>query len=380
MGHTTRMDHTPLAAALADHLREQGTPEHISRLFAQVPRHRFLPDLMWGEDRTRYDRTTDPEAWMAAAYSDQPLTTQRDDGTEGGRGIASSSSSAPSVMARMLVAAEIEPAHQVLEVGTGTGYNAALLSRMLGGGQVTTVEIDGTLAETARSALYTEGHYPTVIVGDGEQVGAGRPNFDRIIATCTVAQIPSTWMVQMRGRGKIVTPWAPTPGAPGGVLAALDTTGHGVAHGRFEGGLSFMWARGQRWPDQPAPRPHALAHQVDQTTTDPREPFLDGDQALILSLLMPSWSYGMRVAPDAEDPHVWLASTRCSSWARLHADGRVEQFGARMIATEADNAMRWWQSKGRPAVSEFGLTVDLDHGIQTVWTHGPEHALWSTHR
>ena len=376
MGTTTSMDHTPLARALAETLP---APEHIRRLFAEVPRHRFLPDTMWGPDRTGYDRAADPAGWMRAAYTDQALTTQRDDGTSGGAGVPSSSSSAPTVMARMLTAAEIEPTSRVLEIGTGTGYNAAMMSRLLGPSQVTTVEIDEGLAEAARSVLYAEGHYPTVITGDGETVGGGMPSYDRVISTCTVSQVPAAWLRQVRGHGRIVTPWSPTPGAPGGVLAVLDSTG-GYATGKFEGGLSFMWARGQRWPGQPAPAPGATPNTTETVTGDPRGPWLDGDQALVLSLMMPSWSYGMRMEPGSDEPYVWLSSTVCRGWARLHPDGRIEQGGGRRLVDEARHSWQRWETQGRPAVSDFGLTVDLDRGVQTVWVHGPQHALWSTHR
>lgn len=378
-GHNQTMDHSPLARALAGQTPDH-VPDYIRHLFAWVPRHRFLPDIMWGPDRTRYDRATDPEVWMRAAYADQALTTQRDDGREG-MGISSSSSSAPSVMARMLAAAHLEPKHRVLEVGTGTGYNAALLCQLLESSQVTTIEIDPAIAETARSALYAQGLYPTIITGDGELSGGGLPSFDRVIATCTVSEIPSAWIRQLRGRGRIVTPWAPTPGAPGGVLAVLDSS-HGRAEGRFEGALAFMWARGQRDPGgTPPPHQEVEAQTTERVLGDPRAPWLNGDQALLLSLLMPAWAFGMGMEEGADEPYVWVTSTSADAgWARLHADGRVEQGGGRRLVDEAAGAWEVWQRWDRPAVSDFGLSVDLDRGVQTVWVHGPQHTLWSTHR
>lgn len=380
MGHTTGMDYAPLAASLAGRLRDRGIPEHIARLFVRVPRHRFLPDVYWTTDRTRVDRTEDPGTWLRTAYTDQPLTTQRDDGAEGGMGIPSSSSSAPSVMARMLAAASIEPDQQALEVGTGTGWNAALLSELLGSRNVASVEIDERLADAARGALYAAGYSPDVVTGDGEWVQTRYPAYHRIIATCTVSAVPWRWLEQVRGRGRIVTPWSPTPGAPGGVLAVLDMNGGGVAEGRFEGSLSFMWARGQRWPGRPAPPSAVRAEHNDRVNGDPREPWMDGEQALLLALLQPDWSYGMGMEDGADEPYVWLASTRCESWARVHADGRVEQGGGRRLVDEARMAWQWWEAQGRPPVSSFGLTVDRDTGRQTVWLHGPQHAVWSTQR
>ncbi|WP_435107363.1 protein-L-isoaspartate O-methyltransferase family protein [Nocardiopsis synnemataformans] len=380
MGHTTGMDYAPLAQALAARLRDGGTPDHIAALFARVPRHRFLPDVYWTQDRTWVDRAEDPGTWLRTAYTDQALTTQRDDGRDGGMGVPSSSSSAPTVMARMLAAARIEPDQRVLEVGTGTGWNAALLAELLGSRNVASIEIDEGLADTARGSLYAAGYTPDVVVGDGEHVETRYPAYHRIIATCTVSAVPWRWLEQLRGRGRIVTPWSPTPGAPGGVLAVLDTVTSTHAEGRFEGSLSFMWARGQRWPGQPAPDPDARAEHTETVTGDPREPWLDGERALLLSLLRPEWTFGMRMEPGAEQPYVWLASTRCESWARLHADGRVEQGGRRLLVEESRMAWRWWENHGRPSVDRFGLTVDRDAGRQTVWLDGPQHALWNTYR
>jgi protein-L-isoaspartate O-methyltransferase len=374
------LDYAPLAASLAGRLQERGAPEHIARLFVRVPRHRFLPDVYWTSDGSRVDRTTDPATWLRTAYTDQPLTTQRDDGTDEGMGFPSSSSSAPSVMARMLAAARIEPNMRVLEIGTGTGWNAALLSELLGSRNVASVEIDEAMVAASRLALYTAGYTPDVVLGDGERVETRYPAYSRIISTCTVANVPWRWLEQIRGRGRIVTPWAPTPGAPGGVLAVLDTVTATHAEGRFEGSLSFMWSRTQRWPGQPAPSPDLRAERTDQVDGDPREPWLDGEQAVLLSLLRPAWSFGMGTEPGAEAPYVWLASTQCDGWARLHADGRVEQGGGRRLVDEARTAWQWWAAQGRPAVSDFGLTVDRSAGRQTVWLHGPQHAVWSTHR
>lgn len=373
------LDYTPLAQGLADELRAQGTPDRIADLFAQVPRHRCLPHTFWDEDRTFYDWGADPDAWLTAAYTDQALTTQRDDGAVGGMGMPTSSSSAPTVMARMLAASDLRPGQQVLEVGTGTGYNAALLTELVGADHVVTVEVDQALADNARADLAAAGYLPVVAHGDGEDPPVPPSSQDRLIATCTVAAVPWRWLDVVRSGGRIVTPWSPSPGAPGGVLAVLDVTS-GRAAGRFEGSLAFMWARGQRWPGQPAPEVDAQADQVEQVTGDPREAWLDGDMAVLLSLLRPDWTFGMGFEPGADEPHVWIVSTSCSSWMRLHADGRVEAAGNRPLWGEFADALTWWRAQGSPPVTEFGLTVDRGRSVQTVWLHSPDTAVWTSHR
>ncbi|MET9713182.1 rRNA adenine N-6-methyltransferase family protein [Nocardiopsis alba] len=374
---TTRPNPTDLARELAARLPG---PEHVRAPFATVPRHRFLPDVLWDENSVRHDRSADPDAWTRTAYTDQALVTQRDDGREDGTGLPTSSSSAPTVMARMLTAARIEPRDRVLEIGTGTGYNAALLSTLVGDDRVTSIEIDPRIAARARRSLIEAEFTPTVLTGDGENFATGLPGpaYDQAIATCTVGRVPAVWIRQVREHGRIVTPWAPTPGAPGGVLAVLDVA-DGRAEGRFEGGLAFMWARGQRRAGHRSPV-GAEADTVTRVDGDPREPWLDGEQALLLSLLMPGWAHGMGQEDDAEEPYVWIASTTCPSWARLHADGRIERSGEWNLVDQVAQVREWWHDQGEPGYTDFGLTVDLARERQTLWLHEPHQTLWSTRR
>ncbi|MFD6097408.1 protein-L-isoaspartate(D-aspartate) O-methyltransferase [Nocardiopsis flavescens] len=375
------LDYSPIALQLVDALLDQGTPAHIANAFARVPRHRFLPRVFWGEDRTRYDRDTDPAAWLAAAYTDQPLVTQIDDGSAGGMDVPTSSSSAPSVMARMLTAADLRHGHTVLEVGTGTGYNAAVLCELLHRAGVISIDIDKSLVDTATANLHTCGYRPAVLPRDGEAPGLAPGAVHRLIATCTVSDVPWQWLEVAGPDGRIVTPWAPTPGAPGGVLAVLDIdSGGGRASGRFEGGLSFMWARGQRRPSRPAPSPDALAEHTLQAADDPRADWLDGERALLLSLLVPGWSFGMGMDEGVVEPHVWIGSTSCSSWLRLHVDGRVESAGPRRLWAEFTDALVWWRAQGEPDLSDFGLTVDRGRALQRVWLGNPDTPVWTAHR
>ncbi|MDT0328036.1 methyltransferase domain-containing protein [Nocardiopsis lambiniae] len=376
MGNTENMDHLSSALSLADDLLTNGVPDRIAGLFGKVPRHLFLPDLLWTEDRRRLDRATEPDEWWDAVYSDQALVTQRDDGRPNGPGVPTSSSSAPTVMARMLMAAVCEPRRHVLEIGTGTGFNAALLSEVVGDDHVTSVEIDPGLAGVARAALREAGYAPGVITGDGE---ADLPDgaFDRLIATCTFSRIPGAWRRRLVDGGRVVAPWAPDPGLPGGALAVLDAVAPGVLEGRFEGTLSFMWARGQRYVSGPAPDPEATPDRAESRDGDPREPLLEGETTVLLSLLVPQWRMGMHVEPGAVEPYLWVASTGCGSWARLYGDGRVEQSGSRLLVDEFDAALGRWRSWGEPGVERFGLTVDARSGLHRLWHETPERLLWS---
>src|SRR5262249_50607853 len=137
----------------------------------------------------------------------------------------------PSLMARMLEALDITGTERVLEIGTGTGYNAALLCEGLDdGGHVVSVDIDGGLVEAARAHLSSLGYAPTVATVDGE---AGYPDpapYDRIIATCSLPRVPVEWIAQTAEGGLILLNLFRDLG--GGALALLRVEG-GQASGHF---------------------------------------------------------------------------------------------------------------------------------------------------
>jgi hypothetical protein len=84
--------------------------------------------------------------------------------------------------------------HQVLEIGTGTGYSSALMCHRLGEDNVTTVEVDPEVAERADLALESAGFSTWTVTGDGLLGHPRRAPYDRVIATCAVRRIPYTWI------------------------------------------------------------------------------------------------------------------------------------------------------------------------------------------
>ncbi|MGW0879345.1 methyltransferase domain-containing protein [Streptomyces sp. NPDC002671] len=196
--------------------------------FAAVPRHLFVPyyydvgaggghERRWGESPERAAR----ERWVRGAYADVPLATRLRDGE------LLSSSSRPSLMARILAELRVEDGHRVLEVGAGTGYNAALLCHRLGDdGLVTTVDLEPEFTESARRHLAEAGHGPLVVTGDGARGVPERAPFDRIIATCELRTVPRAWLAQCRPGARVLTPLA-----TGLVVLTVPDPGH--AEGRF---------------------------------------------------------------------------------------------------------------------------------------------------
>ncbi|GAA3734675.1 methyltransferase domain-containing protein [Salinactinospora qingdaonensis] len=246
------------------------------RAVAAVDREPFIPETIYvsAEDTgwlVPLRRTHDPATWRAHVHADAPVVTAveydprlpahlRDPAA--GRGVVStSSSSKPAIMARMVDALRLAAGHRVLEIGTGTGWNAAVISNITGPGTVTTVEVTAELADAARRALAATGYEVDVVTGDGERGHPPNAPYDRVIATVAVHTLPYAWVAQTRPGGLLVVPWEPTF-HPDGPLAVLRREGDGTAQGRFVGPAHFMPLHQQR-SDTAAP--HETREQWEAT-------------------------------------------------------------------------------------------------------------------
>jgi protein-L-isoaspartate(D-aspartate) O-methyltransferase len=180
-------DVAALHQTLIDSLTQRGCihSARVEAAFRSVERHLFLPGVPLDE-----------------VYRDQVIVTKTIDG------VAVSSSSQPEIMAVMLEQLDLLPGQRVLEIGAGTGYNAALIAHIVGeSGDVVTVDIDRDLADAARDHLTTAGYRRVrVVSGDG---GLGHPAgapFDRIILTVGAWDIAPAWREQLQRDGRLVLP------------------------------------------------------------------------------------------------------------------------------------------------------------------------------
>jgi protein-L-isoaspartate(D-aspartate) O-methyltransferase len=134
--------------------------------------------------------------------------------------------SQPYVVAFMTEQLDIEPQHHVLEVGTGTGYQAAILSRLAR--DVISIERYRTLADAARERLKTLGYgNVTIVAGDGLAGVPGEAPFDRIMVTAAAEDVPETLVGQLAEGGKIVLPLGPRDGTQ--YIVKLTKTAGGLA-------------------------------------------------------------------------------------------------------------------------------------------------------
>ncbi|MDJ1136609.1 methyltransferase domain-containing protein [Streptomyces iconiensis] len=219
--------------------------------FEEVPRELFVPFFYSAVPGGDYERLwrDDPDPgrrarWREGVYTDQPLATRMRDGE------LLSSSSQPSLMALMLEYLDVRDGMDVLEIGTGPGYNAALLSHRLGDSHVTTVDLDPDITDAARSHLAAAGHRPRVITGDGARGCPAHAPYDRVIATCAVPEVPRAWIAQCSPGALVLTPLATG-------LLALRTDQDGCAQGHFTRTPAFfvsLRGTGGVRPAPPVPR------------------------------------------------------------------------------------------------------------------------------
>ncbi|WP_310724023.1 methyltransferase domain-containing protein [Streptomyces sp. N2A] len=351
--------------------------------FAAVPRSAFLPELIWPFDMAAgrsmaVRRRDDPAAWRGYADdADVPVVTQWDDGTHSGTepgAVPTSSASMPSVVFRMLNELDLRPGHNVLEIGTATGWNAALMAHRAGPGKVTTVEVDGAVAAAARGAADRYGLDVRVVHGDG---ALGHPEgapYDRVIATCGVRAVPYAWVAQARPGGVVVVPWG-THFGNGDAVARLVVAPDGKsAAGRFAGPVEFMKLRAQRAPAvvHSAYVTGSVADGEESATTLTEEDVLGtqfGPGRFVLGLRVPDCCHVVAEKRAGSRP-VWFyelggdRSWACV-WFRDGAAARVWQYGPRRLWDEVAAAHRWWVAHGRPDHTRFGLTVDANG--QRVW-------------
>lgn len=151
--------------------------EPILKAMREVRRHRFVP-----------------EPWTSYAYRDRALPIGHDQ-----------TISQPYIVARMTQALQVSPDHEVLEIGTGSGYQAAVLSALVD--TVYSIEIVCELANRARETLDEYGYDNVeVTCGDGYEGWPEHAPFDRIIVTAAPPEIPEALVDQLEKGGRMVLP------------------------------------------------------------------------------------------------------------------------------------------------------------------------------
>jgi protein-L-isoaspartate(D-aspartate) O-methyltransferase len=175
------MDRAERREALVDRLQKRGRvtdPDTLAAL-RSVPRHEFVPE-------ERQD----------AAYHDTPLPIG-----------AGQTISAPHMVGIMTDLLDLEPGDDILEIGTGCGYHAAVTAEVVGAEHVYSVEYHDRLAERARARLASLGYEAvSVLAGDGSAGWPEHAPYDRAYLTCAAPEFPDTVVEQVRPGGFLLAP------------------------------------------------------------------------------------------------------------------------------------------------------------------------------
>lgn len=381
----TSFDPARLRRALADHLEEGGVLETPAwrKAVEDVPRELFLPSFFKDgpspDGITRYtpvSRDADEDEWLSLVYRNETWVTQIDgrvtaDTANGSvTGFPTSSSTMPSTVVGMLESLDVDEGMSVLEIGTGTGYSTGLLCHRLGEDNVTSVEVDPAVSESADQSLEAAGYSTWTVTGDGLLGHPRRAPYDRTIATCAVRRIPYAWVRQTKPGGIILATVGPSAWSYGTGLAKLTVKDDGTAEGRIIGRTSFMPARAEAAvPFSGDLSARAAYADIERKTSLSPDVLNDWMPAFLAQLAAPGAQL-VRAVSDSRET-VYLFDTGREAFAELTADGdewTVRQGGPVAIWDAIESALTAWQDAGEPDISTVRLEVSPE--AHAYWIGG----------
>jgi protein-L-isoaspartate(D-aspartate) O-methyltransferase len=386
-----------LRAAMVNRIIARGwaCTERVAEAMRTVPRHQFLPT-----------------APVEEAYDDQAVIIKR-----GPDGTALSCASEPVIVAMMLDQLDVRPGRRILEIGAGTGYNAALLAHLTGpAGHVTTVDIDPDITAHARAALNATGNrHVHVATRDGALGDPEHAPYDRIILTVAAWDLPPAWWHQLTPNGRLVVPlrwrgqtqsiafnhtngtlrsdsvelcgFVPMIGQDGERSSPVDPDGHVTLHWDIDQPIQPATVHGILHQPKTAARSHVTVGAEEPfdgiwlrlTATDPRTCRIAADRTAVdTDLCVPAIPTRSPALVDA-DSLAYLTLRRSTSktaaW-ELGATGHGPA-GARLAEHICQHIRTWHQDRAaRPTITAYptgtpvGPTVNLNpiHKTHTTLT------------
>ncbi len=336
----------PFVQLLEERLGRTLSPS-VRRAFLQVPRHLFVQQYY--EQRGNSLSWDLVQATPEKIYRDEALVTQID-----GRGMPSSSTSQPSLMAAQLEALALSHGHRVLEIGVGTGYNAALLGELVGDtGQVISIDIDEGLVERAKQHLVQAQALNVVaLAGDGFVGEVRYAPYDRLLATCSIRFVPHAWFEQLKPGGRLVGNWLTH-------LASLFICVEKTQPGELDGGLLDLCAA---YMEMHAKESVPSKQKIDwaQYDTQPQISIsLSGLKTLLqnpaYSLLLQCFLPQMRKRYRSKDDQVSLYLLARGT-ALLVEDDRLVIFGDKGIGQIVQQSFDLYHQLGQPRITDYRAT------------------------
>lgn len=341
-----------LRERFAARLRAEGaiTRDDVWTAFATVPREAFLTHGFHDGDGG-FLRPGDAR-FVEGAYRNDALVTKLADG------IPVSSSSQPSLMAAMIEDLDIGRGSRVLEIGAGTGYNAALMAAI--GADVTTVDAQPDVAGRAAAALATTGApHARVVTGDGYLGAPAGAPYDRVIVTVGISGLSPRWLEQLVPGGFVLAPvrhaghhpvMRVRPGDPV-TAAAVCGAGFMAASGPLS--ARYPWAHPEPW--RPATEP------ATAVTVPPRwKPALGDTRYVDLWFAIGVWDRRATFGSFAHNDGV-LRHADGVSGAMVARDGAIRAAGphADALAADATALLDRWTAEGAPELPSWRATMTL---------------------
>jgi protein-L-isoaspartate(D-aspartate) O-methyltransferase len=359
--HPGYADEAEIRATLeryVDELKAAGAigPAAVERAFRTVQRHRLLETFYYrdgGSSRTvEHDSGRPQRDHLALIYADTALATRYIGG------LPASSTSQASLVAKMLELLDLSEGLKVLEVGAGTGYNAALLAEIVGDQRlVITVDVLEDVVDQTRRLLAGAG-YPRiqVLLRDGFEGVSEQAPFDRIVATVGCSDLSPHWAEQLAGDGAMLVPLAHASGHPL-VLARKDgaalrgrmvlRTGFIPVRGPLH--IEDLWAQGV-W----IPRGAEPVHEPDH---EPRFTLRRSDESMEITDDETDFLFflGLQDRRACHAPQGPALSAGPDGWAALAPDG-IWWWKDASLARELDRRYREWDARGRPALEDYQIS------------------------
>jgi protein-L-isoaspartate(D-aspartate) O-methyltransferase len=340
----------------------------VREAFLSVPRELFLR-----QQRARLG--------LEAIYRDEAILTRR-----GPRGQPLSSSSQPTMMALMLERLALTPGARVLEIGAGTGYNAALIAAIVAPrGRVSSLELDVATAAEAREALRAGGYDVRVVVGDGRHGLADGAPYDRIVVTASTAQVERSWHDQLVPGGLLQVPlWIRGPELQlvatlrrdedcfrslstitGAFMPLRDSENEPQSLASGGGPLPLRGPALERMGEEERERLLSLLEGAPRVR--PVEPatawrlwfFL---RAATPSRLLAFGSLGAGVATPDGSSLALLEGGRLPEWGFAGRRTAIHSYGTDEAERRLLDLVERWRARGRPGDGDLALEVRFENG------------------
>jgi protein-L-isoaspartate(D-aspartate) O-methyltransferase len=327
----------------------------VRQAFLHVPRHCFIEGYYRQQGkRLKWDYIAEPN--MEELYQDEPLVTRIDE-----RGYPICSSSLPSVMAQQLEALQLQGGQRVLEIGTGTGYNAALLRELVQPfGQVISLEIDESLVTSAGLHLSSVGMADVVVCKRNGAWGEGNyAPYDRLLATCGVKTLPRPWIEQLKRDGLLIVNILLN-------LTSLFLRLKKVSRARLEGQFLAIDAIYMEMHGPQGVAPYIPVDWASYYSQPHREVDLTGNLselleqpafAVFLQSRLPTLERHPRWNYKKQQPDLYLLDRATDSVALVKETSLI-QYGHHCLTEQIQQSLQIYKELGSPGLDLYQIFVD----------------------